>query len=211
MSCPVADGTYKVVHEACFGGNRRFLYEDLEPEWKALGVRIKADAPKVSTKRLRGFYCIEVMYHLLFPSLELPTELVGLREQFLTSRFQRDYAGLGEVIHMCRKTYSGITIAKGEMQLSRSPNNLFEHMTERMDIPRAVSAACEQAARALRPMLRGPTNRIGTVGRLFGEALTFAHNKPETAMRYLHTMLDVSIHNPVSPWSMTNSQASPST
>ena len=210
MSCPVADGAYKVVHETYFGGSRRFLYEDLEPEWKKLGVRLKADAPKVSTKRLRGFYCIEVMYHLLFPSLELPDELVELREQFLTSRFNRDHAGLGDVIQLCRKTYSGITIAKGEMQLSCQPNNLFEHMTERMDMPRAVSTACEKAARALRPALRGPTNRIGTVGRIFGEALVVTHTNPETSMRYLHTMLDVSIHNPVSPWSMTNSQESPS-
>lgn len=208
MSCPVADGAYKAVHEFTFGGSRRFLFEDIEADWKKLGVRIKADAPKVTTKRLRGFYCIEVIYHLIFPSLELPVGLVNLRERFLNSRFDRDHAGLGEVIELCQSTYVGITVEQGEMELSNNFNNLFEHVTTRMEIPRAVAENCEKSARILRPILRGPTNRIGMIGRLFGEVMVFGDFKIEGVMRYLHTMLDVSIHNPVSPWTMQKPQES---
>jgi len=97
------------------------------------------------------------------------------------------------------------------MQLENKPNNLFEHVTDRLEVPRTVAEQCELAARTLRPMLRGSTNRIGTVGRLLGEVLVVADFKLEGVMRYLHTMLDVSIHNPVSPWSMQKLQESLST
>jgi hypothetical protein len=207
MSCPVADGCYRVVHEYCFAPNRRVLFEDLESDWKALGARIKADEPKVTTKRLRGFFCIETMYHLVFPSLQLPTELVGLRETFVTARFERDHAGLGKVINICQSTYRGITVAQGEMHLSDKPNNMLAQVSKLMAAPRAVSNSCERAARLLRPMLRGSVRGIGVVGRCFGDALQAGDVQPDTTMRYLNNMLDVSVHNPVSPWSMKNPQA----
>lgn len=211
MSCPVSEACFKVVDAHYMGASRRFLVADFADTWRSVGDRAQHDSPMATTKRLRAFFCVETTYHLIFPGLNLPPGMVGLREQFLSSRFERSHEGLGSVLSLCEEAYRGLTIEHGEMHLSRQVNNVFAHVDALMNRPRVVTEKLELSARELRPMLRGSTQNIGRVGRLFGEVLLETETSIEMCARYLNTMLDISIHNPVSPWSMKLSPASLST
>lgn len=202
MSCPVTEACYKVVNDHHMLGSRRFLVADIAEEWEELGQRIRANTPKVTTKRLRAFFCIETLCHVIVPGLDLPPGMVGLRERFVRTRFERSYGGLGEIIELCQESYRGLTIEQGEMQLSGQVNNAFLRVDKLMDGSRSTIALLERSARELRPMLRGTTNNIPRIGQYFGTVLVDTSVSIELCARYLRTLLSVSIHNPVSPWSM---------
>ena len=202
MSCPVAETCFKVLDAHFMGASRHVLFDDFAEAWSAVGVRARQDSPKATTKRLRAFFCIETTYHLIFPGLALPPGMVGLRETFLSSHFDRSHDGLTKVVSLCEEAYRGLTIEQGEMQMSRQVNNVFAKVDMLMDRPRLVAEKLELMSRELRPMLRGSTNNIWRVGRSFADVLLNTETPFETCMRYLNMLLDVSIHNPVSPWSM---------
>ena len=202
MSCPITKCCFDVINTHCFSPGRQQLFEDVRDRWSELETRISTHTPKVTTKRLRGFYSIEVMYHLLLPSLYFPLGGVGYRSRFLQSRFARDHAGLGELIALCAQAERELTIEHGELELDGSKANTFIQ-SRRLHVTRGALAHCERAARLLRPMLRGTTQSMGAIGAYLGEVILCADSANlDVPLHYLNTMLDVSIHNPVSPWTM---------
>jgi hypothetical protein len=208
MSCPVTSGAFKALNEYFFeqapgGKNRRVLYEELRDRWLELEERISQDEPKISTKRLRAFYAIEIFYYVLIPGLTLPANLVDVRSSFLLAKFERSRAGLTNLIELCEDTSRRIVVEQGELQLGVEPKSALiaraRHGVAALDPVGSVVMLCAEAAKTLRPRMRGKTTGIMRVGKLLGDGLIIASTSLEQCMHYLRTMLEISIHNPVSP------------
>ena len=207
MTCPVTEACFRVVSEYCYSFSKQFLYEDYKDKWEELRQRISKAEPTETTQRLRAFFCIELMYHTIFPAFEVTKELHVLQLEMRNVKFPRDHDGLTKLITLCEKVERNITVTHGELLLSGIElDALASHALKITDKPRSVAESCALASRALRPLLRGSTLGIHSVGTYLGYSLVVANSTIETCARYMHTMLDVTIHNPVSPWSMKSYQ-----
>ena len=213
MTCPVTYAAWKVLDKHFFstpdekgsGSFRGMLYEDRKEPWKELEEAIKSDEPATDSKRLRAFYCIEVCYFMRLPGSTLLAQHVSIRERLIHARIPRSYEGLTQLIDFLTQVERIITVDVGEQSLGGNmPRGMAGLLTKQTDSTRNLIVHTTNMAKTLRPMLKGSVDHIGKVGELFGYCSQDV--SMEVCMQNLRTLLDISIHNTITPWRMNESQ-----
>ena len=153
--------------------------------------------------RLRAFYAVEAILHVLVPA----ADGANLLDRTVVTgpsavRLPRSREGLNSVVEICAATHRRLIVVKGSIQLGRQ-NAADVIRVDTIKSTLSMLDLCRNAAETLRPMLLGNIKGMPKMGSLFGEALLLANVQVEGCTDFMRTLLTITLHNPVQPWKTT--------
>ena len=213
MSCPLTLAYLKETGRHLDHASIRVLYGTIIDHINNLKERAEVVPGTKEFQRLRGFFCVEVMYSdLVRRSLNQDKLLNKWRGgtialapiiQKLIKPVPRSWEGLSSLIERVGGLDDEVTVQLTELTFARQDKvgQSEEVMVEeRFNKTMKVFEVCTDAAKTLRRSLGNDDLPLQSVGRALALALDILRVPHQERVNYGLILLNISPDNPVTPW-----------
>lgn len=209
--CPVITGYLKGLRDAV-----RFPSSLASDLWDPIN-EIEEHAAEVTlmiaAQRLRTFYLMEVMYHVVLPAQTWILKEPELKGTVLAAKFSRSKEGVEELEKLLQQLHRKLILQQATVAFTIEPtaHGAFglesatgAQLTEMLEKPRQVIDYLMEAASILKTQLRGEALRVGRVAELCGRAIVTAGTELEYSLQHARILLNITATQGASLWNMTN-------
>lgn len=183
------------------------LYEDLIPGYEDLLTQAHVDSPTPAARRLRGFYCLEVLYHLHLPRVMMVNPI--MMEEGFSMVFRRGVPrtreGLNTLLEAVESLNKFVVVGATELDMVGVKENVTRPDASSlrrgsMGQIALIASYVERIATRVRASLIKEEVDLGAVGLIFAEALVAVKETPTQCLHYGRTLLNISEETGISPW-----------
>lgn len=222
--CPITSEYLRILHKHIEASGWH-LYDDLHSDFDELQELCEENRPKLVALVQRGFYVVEVLYHVFLPQVSVPRvspeslrkgsvkaarptleeleEGTGVMEEMATWRFSRSHTGLTELITKVRELNEETEVEDIALELDGRVAPAVRSMRANMVTPwREMLSHVEKLAELVRRQL-SPEGKIlwPSVGSRFALACLSSNQEMSECMNYARTLLAINQENAITPWS----------
>ena len=185
-----------------YGSSMAGLYEDQTVQCRELADTAQGMVVSQASQRLRAFYCLEVMYHLLLPR-EL--SLAGARDSSFSEGFPRTREGLDQLLAALEALKKRMVVAATESDMvgvkadSTRPDAgaLKRKGLDRVTI---LVGHIERTVGYVKTCLRQEEVSVASVGEIFAEVLHYANETLDQCVHHGRILLNISEETGITPW-----------
>jgi len=231
IPCPITD-QYLAVLTGYMEEAGWHVYSDLQDDLGELTERAKENHPNLTALRLRGFYVVEVLYHLVLPRTSVPrtptetlrgykpikksfASLESLAEggrtiQDISSwRFERSVEGLDSLLEHLKELREDTEVEDISVDLDGRIAPAVRSMRGGMVEPwhKALNST-EKVASEMRRLLSpvdATSSRWTALGRTFAMGCIDTSEEMDACLDYARTILAITQGMTVSPWNQYQS------